>query len=312
MSLWQRWWRQPQRVWLRRAAFQVHLWTGLILGLYIVMLSVTGSVLVYRIELDRWAATPTPAYDPDRPLVAKEAIVDAAMRTYPGWEIIRQGDRISRRYPAIGMTLERDGERIERIFNPYTGEHLGEAVTRGQEQVLQLVSLHDDLLFGRDGRWWNGVISAFVTVLVVTGLVVWWPGVNRWQRSLVVKVSSGWRIFTWDLHSAMGFWLFGFLLIWGVSGIYLGVPDPFSWLNDATRGENGGETIGDVILLWMTRLHFGRWRTTWLKAVWAVIGLVPAIMFVTGLLMWWNRKLRPKFRQKVRTPAALELEAVAK
>ena len=46
MSLWQRWWRQPQRVWLRRAMFQVHLWTGLALGLYIVLLSVTGSVLV--------------------------------------------------------------------------------------------------------------------------------------------------------------------------------------------------------------------------------------------------------------------------
>ena len=39
------WARQPQNVWLRRALFQVHLWTGLAIGLYIVMLSVTGSVL---------------------------------------------------------------------------------------------------------------------------------------------------------------------------------------------------------------------------------------------------------------------------
>ena len=39
MSGWQRWLQQPQRVWLRRALFQVHLWTGLILGLYVVVLS---------------------------------------------------------------------------------------------------------------------------------------------------------------------------------------------------------------------------------------------------------------------------------
>ena len=53
-----RWLRQPQRVWLRRAKFQVHLWTSLALGLYLVVLSLTGSALVYRVGLDRMLATP--------------------------------------------------------------------------------------------------------------------------------------------------------------------------------------------------------------------------------------------------------------
>ena len=51
--------RQPQKLWLRRALFQVHLWSGIALGLYVLMMSVTGSVLVYRNELYR-AATPPP------------------------------------------------------------------------------------------------------------------------------------------------------------------------------------------------------------------------------------------------------------
>jgi uncharacterized iron-regulated membrane protein len=51
LTAWQRWLRQPQRTALRRAVFQVHLWTGIGLGLYIFFLSVTGSVLVYRNEL---------------------------------------------------------------------------------------------------------------------------------------------------------------------------------------------------------------------------------------------------------------------
>ena len=62
MNLWQRWLRQPQRVWLRRAMFQVHLWTGIAIGLYVVMLSLTGSVLVYRIELGNNLRTPRPAF----------------------------------------------------------------------------------------------------------------------------------------------------------------------------------------------------------------------------------------------------------
>jgi uncharacterized iron-regulated membrane protein len=58
-SAWQRWVRHPQSTALRKAVFQVHLWTGIGLGLYIIMISVTGSVLVYRNELNV-AVTPSP------------------------------------------------------------------------------------------------------------------------------------------------------------------------------------------------------------------------------------------------------------
>ena len=30
------------------------------------------------------------------------------------------------------------------------------------------------------------------------------------------------------------------------------------------------------------------------KAIWAIFGLAPAAMFVTGAIMWWNRVLRPR------------------
>ena len=48
---WQRWIRQPQSFWLRRAIFQVHLWSGLGIGLYVIVISISGSILVYRSEL---------------------------------------------------------------------------------------------------------------------------------------------------------------------------------------------------------------------------------------------------------------------
>ena len=40
MSFAERWMRRPQNVWLRRALFQVHLWTGIAVGLYVVAISV--------------------------------------------------------------------------------------------------------------------------------------------------------------------------------------------------------------------------------------------------------------------------------
>ena len=56
-----------------------------------------------------------------------------------------------------------------------------------------------------------------------------------------------------------------------------------------------GERPGDIVLMWLTRLHFGRWRDApVLKAVWAIVGLAPAVMFVTGAIMWWIRVVRPR------------------
>jgi uncharacterized iron-regulated membrane protein len=259
------------------------------------MLSVTGSALVYRNELDRYFATPRPQFDPKATRLTADQLREKAVAAYPGWEVTRVGDRISRRNPTIEIWVERGGEKKERLFNPYTGEDLGDSVTQGEYFVLWLARLHDELLLDRPGRFWNGIGSAIFSVTAITGLIVWWPGASRWKRSLGVKWSTGWRRFNWDLHSAMGFWLFLFMLMWGISGFYLGVPEPFSNFVDSISDPEAilGERPGDVVLNWLTRLHFGRWRNApVLKALWAVIGLVPALMLVTGVIMWWNRVLR--------------------
>jgi uncharacterized iron-regulated membrane protein len=300
MNVWQRWMRQPQRVWLRRALFQIHLWTGLALGLYVVVLSITGSALVYRADLDLYFRTPRPEFVRDATRVPTDEIRATAQKLYPDWEITRVSDRVSRRNPTIQVDLKRGAETKERLFNPYTGVDLGDATTKGEWFLLWLVRLHDELLLDREGRYINGYLSAVFTLTVLTGLVVWWPGVSRWKRSLMVKVSSGWRRFNWDLHSVLGLWLFLFALMWGISGFYLGVPEPFTDFVDKFSDPNAefGERPGDVALMWLSRLHFGRWRDNEpLRAVWAIVGLVPAVLFVTGVIMWWNRTLRPLLRR---------------
>jgi uncharacterized iron-regulated membrane protein len=302
----------------------VHLWVGIGIGLYVVVLSVTGSVLVYRNELDRALATPHAVFDEQARAMSADELRATAQRAYPGWAIadVTEG-RTTRRAgrggrggnrppdPTASVTVERDGERKDRLFDPYTGQDLGDSTTRGQLFVLWLVRLHDELLMDRpDGPWWNGLLSLVFSLLVVTGAVVWWPGVSRWKRSLGVKWTSGWRRFNWDLHSALGFWLFAFMLMWGISGWYLGMPEPLTNLVERFSDPEGvyGERPGDIALAWLSRLHFGRWRDpTWgpyFKAAWAVVGLVPAVMFVTGVWMWWNRVVRRRAARNVPEVAA--------
>jgi hypothetical protein len=53
MSVWNRWMEHPERVWVRKWFFDIHLWVGAGVGLYIVLMSITGSLIVYRNEMER-------------------------------------------------------------------------------------------------------------------------------------------------------------------------------------------------------------------------------------------------------------------
>jgi uncharacterized iron-regulated membrane protein len=298
MNLWQRWLRRPRTFLFRKICFQVHLWIGIAIGLYIVLLSVTGSALVFRREMDAASRPQAPPIDASMQLLTKGQLTQAAREAYPGATVERVGGP-QRRTALVRILLQKNGETFERDFNALTGEDLGEPWPWQAQAILTLAELHDDLLMPDDrrGRFWNGVGSILVTVLCITGAFIWWPGVKGWRRGLSVKWGAHWPRLNYDLHSAMGFWFFAIVFIWAVSGIYLSFPDPFVAAVDRIWGvpERLESRPGDVMLDWLVRLHFGRWRNSHiLKAVWVVLGLIPAAMFVTGTVMWWHRVVRKR------------------
>jgi uncharacterized iron-regulated membrane protein len=304
MTYWQRWISNTQTVWLRKAIFQVHLWMGIGLGLYVLMISVTGSIVEYRNELYA-AATPDPiVLTPSGPRLTDDQLKAAVLRAYPGLTILSLKERPDQ---AIRVTF--DGSKKDRVFNPYTGEDLGDAIPLGILIVSKLLELHDDLLGGDAGRSINGIGAILLIVLTFTGMVVWWPGIKMWKRSLLVHRKVGWRRFTWELHGMMGFWTLGIILLFGLSGVYLAFPSVFQNLADRIQpptDANAGNRIVDQITYWLAYLHFGRINGIGIpchgpglcdqltKFVWALAGLTPAAMFVTGVMMWWNRVLRKK------------------
>src|SRR5262245_7055986 len=168
MKAWQRWVRQPQRAWLRRALFQVHLWSGLATGLYLLLISITGSVLVYRNEVFR-AATPSPILvTASGERLTDDRLKEAAARAYPG----SSSTSVSRpRNPsqAVEITLTVEGREKRRLFDPYTGKDLGDAVPLALTVAFWLLDLHDNLLAGTIGRAVNGFGALSLIALCLTG-----------------------------------------------------------------------------------------------------------------------------------------------
>ena len=301
MSFWVKWATRPQSLWLRRALFQVHLWTGIGIGLYVLLMSVSGSVLVYRRELARtFSREPRIAAGPGTRMTVAE-LKQTARRDYPEYEAIRVYERKNPEQP-VEILLEHGEKRLQRLFNPYTGADLGDPLQPGFRFILWLADLHDNLLWERTGRRLNLIGGILGTLLCLTGAIIWWPGLKNWRNSLSVRWKENRKGFNWALHSALGFWSAAFIFMWGISGIYLSIPESFNAVVDFFEPvQNSGKAtrLGDQILYWLAQVHFGRFAGQPVKFIWFVLGFAPAALFVTGTLMWWNRVLGPWMRRRL-------------
>jgi uncharacterized iron-regulated membrane protein len=295
--------RQPQRVWIRRAMFQIHLWTGISIGLYIVVVCATGSVLVFRRELMRaYSNRPqVSAHAADATPLTEDELRVAAARLYPEFTVDKVW-RGRRGNIPVDIWMERgpgnNREKKQHLFDPYNGADLGETRPRGVRDNDWIVSLHDDLLGGMNGRLVNGVGAILLTLVCLTGAIIWWQGSSKWWRGFTVQWRLGWQRINWDLHSAIGFWAFIAVMLWAISGIYLVFPHPFMVVVDFFEPLDPVSLLprpGDTALEWLAKLHFGRFAGVKTRWTWALLGVIPPVLFITGAVMWWNRVLSRSF-----------------
>lgn len=290
--------RHPQSIWLRRALFQVHLWVGLILALYVLMMCVTGTILIYRRSLSTTLSV-RPHIVATGPRLTSDELKRIAEHIHPGYQVddVSYGRRAT---DPAKVSMKNGPKKIDRLFDPYTGSDLGLALTPGFRALLWMVDLHDNLLAGTIGQRINGVGGILVSVLCISGMIIWWPGVDSWRRSLFVNWKANPQRLNWSLHTSLGFWSLAFILMWGISGIYLGLPAPF---NAAVEFLDGPESRqlrwGDNLLAWLARVHFGRFPSLTLEITWTIFGIAPVVLLITGALMWWNRVLGPWYRRNL-------------
>ncbi|MBL8220022.1 MAG: PepSY domain-containing protein [Bryobacterales bacterium] len=205
---------KPRTLRLRGWLFQVHLWTGIIAGLYAFAIGVTGSILVFREEIADWESASFSRFQPSsqRPYATPDEWLAAARKaagpkltlnfTFPE----KHGD------PLIAGTFSPAGSR-RYFFDPYTAQLLGVHARTGG--VLTFMEhLHHNLLLGRTGRLWNGIGALSLLLLSITGIVIWWPGRRLWRRRLIVDPKASWKRINFDVHHVVGFWgLAGFALL---------------------------------------------------------------------------------------------------
>ncbi len=215
---------RPQSVFARRALFQVHLWIGVLTGLYIFVVCATGAALVFRIDLQR--AMHPALFTPrtSGPVADPADVMDSVRKTYPA-ATVSGVDAPTTSRPTY-LAYANTGDRfLTLLLDPVSAELLGEIPERSFVRTLQ--DLHFDLLGGRRGRIVNGIGALFLLAMCVTGLVIWWPGRGSWKRGFTVDFRRQWKRVNWDVHSAIGIWTVAFIAMWAVTGVYFAFPTPF-------------------------------------------------------------------------------------
>lgn len=208
--------RHPRQSVVRGIIFQVHLWVGLGLGLYLLIMSLTGVILGFKDEI---AASMHPQLyrvrEAGGPHVDMNTLIQSVRAKYPNNRIWRIYAPTTRRDTYLISVEEKGGFRT--LFaHPSTGVILGELPREGLMRSIS--KIHDNFFYGHQGRRINCTLGLFALVLFATGLLAWWPGATRWWHALGVTRHENWRRLTRRLHGAVGVWTFVFLVMFGATG----------------------------------------------------------------------------------------------
>lgn len=212
------------RLTLRRCWLVAHRWLGLTLGLLLTLVAVTGSLLVVAGPLDE-------ALHPQ--------LFHAAGGANQALDPVLQ--RLRAEFgPQAGITLRpprAPDESLHAIvrgpwegtvyFDPATAQELGRrGTTEGFSNLL--FELHSSLLAGDVGKAVLAAAALAYAVMLVSGLVLWWPA--RWRHAWTVKTSAGLTRALFDLHRVAGTLLGLLVLVAVASGAYMAWRPLSGWV----------------------------------------------------------------------------------
>jgi uncharacterized iron-regulated membrane protein len=340
----------------------IHTWIGIIAGLFLSVIALTGSVILFRAEFER-AALPRSAAAGDN---SRRASLDDAARAVA---ILRPESHIRRVHISAGpgdpyiVQVQSSGKRTERIVaDASSGAVLGSVQS---SWVDWMVDLHRNLLAGPMGRSTVGAFGIVLFVLSATGILMWLTGPRNWRAWISVRRGSATR-FNYELHRASGLWAYVFLALISFTGIELAYPNSFRDAVQLVTGkpatvrspkdvhavaslsldeyvrlgrvampdgvpvelrlpERGkgpvdlrlyragdlspsgnhayldpasgavlmidrvvDRPIGARFLAAMSPIHYAQFGGLTIKIAWALLGLTPMLLFITGLIAWWR------------------------
>ncbi len=249
-----------QRLTSRAIWLKIHICLALSAGFFFALMGLTGSLSVYREELDELLNPQLVIEQPTGKRQSLDKIMMAVHAAHPD----RHGSWTMEmpRSPQGMITVWFDKPR-ETFFelyaplmvsvNPYTAEVVASRFW-GQTVSTWVLDLHTQLRL--DGFGWNtvGVLGLLLMVSICTGLYLWWPGWRGILSVLKIRYNVGMIKLAFDLHRLIGLLSAPILLLLVFTGVNLSYPSILETLAGSSGMEHG-ETGRNIISTAMPNNH---------------------------------------------------------
>jgi uncharacterized iron-regulated membrane protein len=228
---------------MKKVSGLIHLWLGMLSGLIVFIVSLTGCIFVFEQEIFDllhselvYAETPMGKVKPLSELLGRAQSVLGDKKPIRSVEVF--GDP-ARSYIFTASKTDKKAKNIWNYFqqvkyyeevyiDPYTGALMG-TVDRKYEFFNVVRRIHQNLLLPYEtGSLIVGSSCLMFLVLLITGFVLWIPKTKSgWKQRFTIKWNAKWRRVNYDTHNVGGFYVLPFAviivvtgLVWSEDGIY--------------------------------------------------------------------------------------------
>lgn len=201
---------------LYRTIWRWHFYAGLFVLPFILILSVTGAIYLFKPQIDRWEERAFQRLSMER-AVSPDVQLQSVMATYPTGRMNyyrlpeRAGDATMLQ---LGFF---NGDKLDVFVSPQ-GKLLGtrDPATKFTDMVA---SIHGSLLLGTWGDWLVELAASWTIVLILSGIYLWWPRPFRVAGIFYPRLTLKGRPLLKDIHRVSGFWIAGLVLVMLASGL---------------------------------------------------------------------------------------------
>ncbi|WP_436307211.1 PepSY domain-containing protein [Variovorax sp. LjRoot290] len=213
---------------LYKCVFQVHRWTGLTIGMVILMMALTGAVNLFRPQLEPTVNRELLTVPTCSERVPLDALGETARAAHMGGRLdyikLSAGEPGAARMPAARVRF--DDPQVDVYMNPCTGAVVGERPRYGG--VLGTIEQTHILRFSEE-KWVRSITGVcaiiFGIVLIGGGSYMWWPRRRGYGRALRLDVRLEGRARSMNQHKIAG--VYGSLFL--IALILTGLPLVFEW-----------------------------------------------------------------------------------
>jgi uncharacterized iron-regulated membrane protein len=196
-----------------------HRWLGFISGLVVFIVSITGCIFCFQDEILDAMHSYRTVENTGKPYVQPSQLVATVKKAFPN----ASADYIyyfgAERPAGVLANMGKDG--FEYVFlNPYTGK-----ITYHEKPqtnffiIVEYIHLYL-LLPPAIGKWVVGVSVIIFMLIMITGLILWWPKrKSDRKRGFTIKWGGRWRRVNYDLHNVLGFYATAIAIILSITGL---------------------------------------------------------------------------------------------